>query len=174
MRLSRNGFLGAMMAIGLGLSLAGCSSKNSESATSASTAAAGPTTTVLDQKAAGEAMARLLQYVSDGQYGREWDELHPLQQAFVPKALFVRCAAERLAGIDVTDIKVKETFLERTDVPGTDVMDAQSVAVTIAYVAQAGERKEPSTDTFHAYYVDGRWRWAVNDDVPYKNGECPA
>lgn len=162
------------------LVLAGCAGDDESPAAGTSTstagdvAATGPTTSKpLDQKAAGEFIKQMIEYSSDGQHGRRWDELHPALQAVIPKTLYVKCQTESDPGVEVTKVTVKETYLESTDIPGTTLTNVPSVAVTLELTARIGEREETDTQTAHAFFVDGRWRHAVRDPEPYKSGQCP-
>jgi hypothetical protein len=125
------------------------------------------------KESAGEALERQLDYLGDGQYGRQWEELHPAQREFVDKELFINCYNERLGGIDIEDVDVKEIYDEKVDVPGTDLADVDSKAVTVEVTLSGGGETQSSTDTYHEFLVDGAWRWTLPDVEPYKNGECP-
>jgi hypothetical protein len=147
-------------------------SSSSSSSTTAN-AVAPTTTSTAPLESAEAAFRRLLDYASKGQYGRQWDDLHPAQQAFVNRDLFVRCYSEKLGGLDVTRINVVDTFQEEQSVPGTDVRQVTTgISAEVTYRRDGQE--STSTDTYHEYLVDGRWRWALSDPDAYKRGECPA
>jgi hypothetical protein len=145
-----------------------------EAAPSSSSTTLTPTTRVPSPiESAEAAFRRLLDYASKGQYGRQWDDLHPAQQAFVNRDLFVRCYGEKLGGLDVIRINVVDTFQEEQSVPGTDVRQLTTgISAEVTYRRDGQE--STSTDTYHEYLVDGRWRWALGDPDAYKRGECPA
>ena len=160
------------------LLMAGCGGGDDKPAAAPTTGDARPgatATTPLDEEAAGEMLKAVMTYLSDGQTGRAYDLMHPAQQAIVPKALYMKCAGDDLAGIEISDIKVKETFTEKVDVPGTDLTNVDSVAATITFKGQQGNLDpEEATETFHAFLVDGQWRWTLSDAAAYAGGECPA
>jgi hypothetical protein len=114
------------------------------------------------------------EYVRRGQWAREWDELHPLQQAFIPRDLFVRCSQHRFAVTNFLGVKVTQTARDRVVIDGTD-----QVADAIVITADVRTRVERlAADTFTGTYdevlVGGRWRWTVKGEADaYKRGACP-
>jgi hypothetical protein len=156
------------------LTMVSCSGGNDDSESSADRPSARPTTTAgADPDDAREAFLQQLQYLSDGQYGRAWEAIHPAQQAFVPRDLYIRCAEDRLAGLEVLDADVKEVFTEKHAVEGTE-LEVDSVAITVALKFRASGVETEDTETFHIYFVDGTWRISVTGADSYKQGECPA
>jgi hypothetical protein len=148
----------------------GAGKKAAETPTSVTAGSRTPATT----ETAEAAFRRQLQRLSDGQYGRQWEELHPAQQAFIPKELFVRCIGERIGNADVTGVTIKSTFAERLTVPGTGEQ-ADSTAITAEVAVKAGKLEQKSTDTYHEFLVGGQWKWTASGDVDaYKRGACPA
>lgn len=167
----------ALLALALGLLAGACGGDDGDSAsatTAPGAAAAGPTTTKApSDDDAAEAVQRQFKYLTDGQYGRAWEEIHPAQQGFIPRALYVRCSGDRLGSIQIVDIDVKEVFHEPSAIEGTD-LEPDSVAITLALKYKAGALPEQSdTETFHEFFVDGQWRFSVTGAESYKAGECP-
>ena len=119
------------------------------------------------QETASDAIVRQLQLLSDGDAGALWDELHPAQQAFVPRDLYIRCADEQ--SIELSDIKaLRERAEPSLAIAGTN-LTVPATAVTVEFTF-AGTKQ---TETFHEVDVDGRWRWVLSDPEPYVRGECP-
>jgi hypothetical protein len=120
------------------------------------------------QESASTAAERHFGYVLKGQGGREWDELHPAQQAVVPKDAFIACRQKQ--SITVDSAHAIEEFDEPIDVPevGTAV-PARAVTVEL----KAGDKKQALT--VHEINVDGHWRWILGKDeiAAYKAGTCP-
>lgn len=103
---------------------------------------------------AGDAVKRQLGQVDKGQFGPEWDELHPVQQALVPHDLYIQCSQK--AGIpQVDNIKVPDTYQEDLTIPGTTVK-APSTAVSVSYTVHQGATSANSKATFHEFSVDGK------------------
>src|SRR5579883_1762579 len=71
------------------------------------------------KESAGAALKRQFAELAAGQYGREWDELHPAQQALVSRGLFTECSAR--AGLpQIESVTVKQEYsdpLDLTSVP---------------------------------------------------------
>lgn len=121
---------------------------------------------------AAQAVERHFGYLSDGQYGRLWRELHPAQQQLLPKQNYERCAAE-VPSFEITDVEVTDTYPERITLPGTR-RQVRSVAVTVRLTVVAADGEQRDTDTFHEVKVDHRWRWVLKDDPTlYRDGNCP-
>lgn len=132
----------------LGAALAACGGGSSDKST----------------ETAGDAVKRQFAFISDGQFGREWDELHPADQAVVSRDHFERCGAGKSVNID--SVTVKETYDDTITVAGADTA---SKAVTVEL--KSGSAKD--TRTFHEVMVDGKWRWVIADTSSYSNGKCP-
>jgi len=118
-------------------------------------------------EAPADAVVRLLEYVSDGQWGREWDELHPAHQAIVSRDAWVSCNSD--LSVELEGVTVEEVFDE--PVSAVDIPQGPAKAVTVSYRVNGRE----DTDTFQVLDVDGAWRWVLQDDVlaAYREGRCP-
>lgn len=116
---------------------------------------------------ASEAIVRHLRLLSDGDAGALWDELHPAQQAIVPRDLYIRCAEQQ--SIELSNIRaLRERPEPSLSIDGTN-LTVPATAVTVEFTF-AGTKQ---TETFHEVDVDGRWRWVLSDPEPYVRGECP-
>jgi len=122
---------------------------------------------VAPKESAGAAVSRQLRELTSGQFGREWDELHPAQQQSVGRSQWERCAAAVYLP-ELKGVTVLETYADPIDVP--DVPEKTSMAVTVRMDTSAGQE----TTTFHEVAVGGQWRWVLSDLSPYKDGKCPA
>lgn len=119
------------------------------------------------------ALRRHIAYVDKGQWGRDWDDLHPIQQAIVTKDAYVRCSGKTNRTGSLTVTKVLETYQEEDALPGSPTR-VQSTAITYEIEATSGDRKETGKRTSHYYLVEGKWRWALSDPEAYTAGRCPA
>jgi len=124
----------------------------------------------------GEFFSRRIDYEFKGQFGRSWDELHPGQQALVPRTRYEECrdeASDDIAGVDFKGLKVVETYEDPIDVIGVE--EKTSTAVTVRITVSDGTDSRIITDTFHAIAVDGRWAWILPpaDVRAFKQGVCP-
>lgn len=152
------------------LALAGCGGGDDSVATS--TTAEAPTQSTTTAKPADSpekgvaALKHQFDLISKGQWGRNWDELHPAQQAFIPRERYVECLADE--SFELTDITVLETFEEPMSIDGTDLR-VDSLAITVRITANG----RTETDTFHEVFVDGRWAWVSSDAEMFRDGECP-
>ena len=113
--------------------------------------------------AAADALETQMGYLSDGQYARLYDTLHPAQQELISEDEFVECYHREIDGVDVVGVEVVEEFEEEVDLPGTDLEDQDSVALTVRLTVRQGQQMASDTDTFHEFEVDGDWRFSVKD-----------
>jgi hypothetical protein len=125
----------------------------------------------------GDFFTRRLDYEVKGQFGRSWDELHPGQQALVPRTKYEECrdeVSEQFVGVELESLRVIETYDDPIDALG--VPEKTSTAVTVEVEVTQGSDSETFTDTFHAIAVDGRWVWVLPpaDVRAFRNGVCPA
>jgi len=118
-------------------------------------------------ESAGGALTRQLRLLSDGDHGALWDELHPAQQALIPREQYVRCLS-RIPGYELTDIRIVRTREEEGPIPGTS--ERATISVVTAEFTQNGTKY---TETFYEVNVGGAWRWALADVSGWANGSCP-
>jgi hypothetical protein len=122
-------------------------------------------------ESAESALRRQFDELNKGQFGKEWDELHPAQQAIISREHYIECGAKaNLPTVDSAD--VIETYQEDVTIPGTSVK-ASSIALTVKLELSLGLLKNEATDTYHEVQVDGVWRWALAAPEGYANGNCP-
>jgi hypothetical protein len=104
------------------------------------------------------ALKRQVRLLADGHYDQLWEQLHPAQQAIIPKDAYVRCAGRAAAGRTVKIDKVDGEKDETVTVPGTSVT-AASKAITVELVVD----NQLGPETYHEILVDGTWRFFVTD-----------
>jgi hypothetical protein len=122
-------------------------------------------------EAAVAAFERSVEYVTDGQYGRAYANIHPAQQELFDQATYEQCVREFWAGIEVTDIEVQEVFEEEITIPGTDETTT-TTAITAEITLARGGLEQSDTDTFHEVYVDGQWTFTVSSAEAFAEGRC--
>jgi hypothetical protein len=140
--------------------------------------------TVSGQVAAGsafDAAKRHQALADDGQFGPLWDELVPVQQALVPRDLYLQCRAKanpplfHIQWID--NFKLLDAHTEEVTIPGTNVRLA-STAMALSYTQHYdyGRQSQDLFGTGHEFAIDGQWRWALSGTSidAYKSGNCPS
>lgn len=151
--------------------LAACGGDDSAPAAAPSAARRAPASAGQPTEPAFDAVKRQLDELSKGQYGREWDELHPAQQALVPRDSYVKCAtADGPIGVD--NVKELEHYADSVSIPGT-ALKVDSTAVTVSLTQHRGTQSADQKHTFHEVPLDGQWKWLLADTDPYKSGKCP-
>jgi hypothetical protein len=119
----------------------------------------------------GAALKKQIGWLTSGQYGRAWDQMHPAQQALMSREQYARCAGAR--SIPDFEVTLKEIYDEEVQIPGTEEK-VMSKAVTVE-LRYGGSR---DTDTFHEFLVDGQWRWTASwtdaDVEAIRDGDCPS
>ena len=122
---------------------------------------------------AGEAVKRQLLKLSNGQFGLDWDELHPAQQAVVPRERFVNCSA-RQRFPRIRTMVIREAYSAPLNL--VTVPEKVSTAVTVVVEEVAGETAQTGTDTVQEVNISGRWRWVLSDSAvaAYEQDICPA
>lgn len=111
-----------------------------------------------------------------GQFDREWQTLHPAQQKIVTLDRYVTCSENaELGELNKVDV-VDDYAAPRQSVPGTSLRaTSRAITVKLTFTASAVLKPQTGTFTFHAYWVDGGWRWALQQSAiaVYKHGRCP-
>lgn len=120
---------------------------------------------------AEDALRRGIEYQNARQFGKEWELLPPVQQAFIAQERWIECRTKTPA-VTYSDIKVLESRPEPFTITGTD-MKADSTAITFQVQARAGTLAETQKTTAHLVLIDGRWRIPSNKGDDYKAGRCP-
>lgn len=116
---------------------------------------------------AGDAAVNQYEMAIRDQWGRVWDELHPAQQAVVPRDLYDECQSQ--TRMQDFDISVDETFEETIDV--AELGEVETTAVTLEF--DNGETSQFVTS--HLIEVDGEWKWILPSEAvaSFASGECP-
>ena len=102
-----------------------------------------------------------------GQWGRQWETLHPGQQEVVTRNAFMDCRSDD--SIPEVDVEEVEQYDEQVDVEGVGSVPSTAVTVRVT----SGDEAENMT--VHAIAVDGEWRWTLpaDDYKAYAAGDCP-
>lgn len=119
---------------------------------------------------ADDAVRRQFGYLDKGQWGLQWEEMHPAQQAIVTRECFISDSAEEKTGIEIEVRKILETYEEDIEIPGTDLL-VPSTAVTLKLEVRQGLLSDTITETFHEVLVDGDWRW-LSSNPERISGAC--
>ena len=133
-----------------------------------------PTTVAINLGEAESAILRQFDYVNKGQFGRQWDELHPAHQAIVTKSAFVTCNDDTNFDFNVEIVESYEEFVAVAELGEVD-----TAAVTVNIEGNIGAFGLPgeTTDTFHEILGDdGEWKWVTTQDTldAYAAGNCPS
>jgi hypothetical protein len=108
----------------------------------------------------GVFMTRILREEINGQWSRQWTELHPGHQKLITQAQYVACSREMGTNIATG----KETFhvldVRDESIHVQDVPQKTSKLVTISF-REPG--LTPLTYRLHAVAQDGRWTWILGD-----------
>jgi hypothetical protein len=119
----------------------------------------------------GVFMTRILREEINGQWARQWSELHPGHQKLITRAQYVACS--RGIGTDIGSgrevFHVLAVGDEAIDVAG--VPQRTSKLVTISFSRPGGT---PLTYRLHAVALDGRWVWILGDRfiAQVRHGRC--
>lgn len=134
-------------------------------------AGCGSTGASTPKEGVGIFMTRILREEINGQWSKQWAELHPGHQKLITRAQYVACSKQ--IGTDIA--RGKEAFRvlrvqdEQIHVQG--VPQTSSKLVTISF-------SEPGvaslTYRLHAVAVSGRWAWILGDRflVALTKGRC--
>jgi hypothetical protein len=143
------------------LALVGCGS-NHATATPKNSA-----TPVSQKETAAHFVVRVNKYLRDGQFGRAWNVLHPLQRKRVTAEKFAGCWPRDPADTPNAEYRVRAVYPEQWSVAGSPGQ-RPATAVTVAVISRAAlENGEPvesevSRFTQHAFRVRGRWAWILS------------
>jgi hypothetical protein len=164
--------------LGLLATMTGCSSsKETVTATvaKASTAATSTTaTTAAPSETLDAFYKRVLGYAAKGQWGREWEAMHPGQQRYVTRDKYTACANESVAELpEVLSIELVKVHDDPIDAKG--VPQKSSKAVTYKVTMKVGGQKETSTEKSRVVLVEDHWKWVMSDSelAGYGKDRCP-
>lgn len=159
--------LGVVVVLVIGLAVILTRGGNTKTTTKASNPVAA--------NSAQAALGRLFDQLTKAQFAAAWDDLHPAQQAFIPRDLYVRCTQQRSGDTHIVGARQAGVYSVRTGVPGTTLRAQPSTAITARVTYRQGTQPpQTRTATFYEFLVSGRWRWIATGDVDaYKRGACP-
>jgi hypothetical protein len=118
----------------------------------------------------GAFVKRHLEYEVKGEWGRDWDVLHPLHQGVITRSQYVYCREGELNYKGNETVRVEETYDNPIDVPGIPPARIMRASVEILSPGQ----RAGSTFTDHAVKVKGAWRWILDGTEVdyYARGKC--
>jgi hypothetical protein len=119
----------------------------------------GSSTAASPDKTVGLFMTRILREELNGQWARQWNDLHPAHKQLITRAQYVACSRSMGTNIGTGDetyrvLAVKDEPIDVFAVPQRD-----SKVVTIQYRSPLSNAV-PRYD-MHAVAVDGRWTWIL-------------
>jgi hypothetical protein len=152
---------------------AGCGGDGDESA---GTTTAGTTTTEEPEQDAGEFMKELYEQRLRGQYGREWETLHPAQQKIVTRNRYDACGRQSDNGAGTRiETEVVDTYEEPVLVKGSGTVNSTAVTLRFTYNNPLTGKQAEEHQTLHAVQVGGEWKWILSPAGydSYAKGNCP-
>ena len=120
----------------------------------------------------GDFASDVIEQLSNGQFGRAWETMHPAQQEFVDRDFYVECAQGSAPAMELVDVETVEVYEEEATIPGTDTT-ANATAVTYRAEVTSGGDTQSFTDTTRLFEVEGDWRWAWAGADAARDGQCP-
>ena len=92
------------------------------------------------------------------EWAKEWRLLVPDQQQFIPRGIFIPCAASWL-GVNpkVTDLQFVRTYKTPRPIPGAADRSSRPITAVDERISYADGGAENYTDEIVA--VNGHWRW---------------
>ncbi len=119
----------------------------------------------------GTFMSRILREELNGQWNKQWTELHPGHQKLISQSQYVTCS--RGVGTAVATGRERFTVLDVVDDPihVRGIPQTTSKLVTIR-VLEPGTA--PLTYRLHAVADDGHWTWILGDRflAQIERGDC--
>jgi hypothetical protein len=119
-------------------------------------------------------LIQALKYLSLGQYGREYDLLHPGQKKLIPRQRFVGCWMKSVPHFDLISIKKIDEYRDPIRLLGVSQRVSQAVTFRITLRSSTGTT-ETFNQTWNAVWVGSRWTWVLqNASVrAFVRGACP-
>jgi hypothetical protein len=172
----RSLLLTGVFAIGITMGLTACGGSN-EVVTVTQTVTGATATEPSEaspEESAGVFTKRHLEYEIAGQFGRAWDELHPVHQKLLTRSQYDSCSRREPPFAGNETIEVKETYDDPIDVPGIPQHESKAITVEVREPFEGGSATKQKA-TVHAVNVAGGWRWILSEDAAdsYRRGECP-
>jgi hypothetical protein len=130
----------------------------------------------MPEQDAGDYMKELTERALRGQYGRNWETLHPAHQAVVTREKYDSCERQSNESLGTKiDIAVVETYEEPVLVKGSGTVDSTAITLRFTYDNPLTGEEVQEHATVHAVAVDGEWRWILTpqDYDAYAKGTCP-
>jgi hypothetical protein len=122
-------------------------------------------------------MKELIQQALRGQYGRNWETLHPVHQAVVSRERYDTCESDSEESVGATKINVAlvDTYEEPVRVEGDGTVDSTAVTLRFTYNNPLTGKPAEEHTTVHAVAVGGEWKWILTpkDYAAYRKGQCP-
>lgn len=134
------------------------------------------TASPVSSESAAAFLAQTVRELFEGQYDRAWEGLYPDQQRIAPLDRYVACTEQGAALIgELKSITLIDSYRAPAQrIPGTTKV-ASSTAVTFRIRSTVLGHLRSETDTFHAYRLNGHWRWTLEQAsvAAYRAHHCP-
>jgi hypothetical protein len=142
------------------------------------TQAGGTTTTsaLKPDEDAGDFIQEIFQRSLRGQYGRNWETLHPAHQKVVSREKYDACESQDDESVAAKiSVDVLETYEEPVLLEGSGTVDSTAVTLRFSYDNPLTGKPAEEHATVHAVAVDGEWKWILRpeDYGAYVKGDCP-
>jgi hypothetical protein len=161
----------------LGVACGGGNGDGEEAQSAATNGEAGTTTESKPEQDASAFMKELTERSLRGQYGRNWESLHPAHQAVVTRDKYDSCEREsnESTGATKISIDVEDTYEEPVRVEGEGMVDSTAVTLRLTYDNPLTGKPAEEHGTAHAVPVEGEWKWILTDGdyKAYAKGQCP-
>ena len=108
----------------------------------------------------GTFMTRILREEIQGQWARQWSELHPGHQRLITRAQYVACSREMQTDIATGGEVFHVLDVQNDPIHIQGVPQRTSKLVTITF-RQRGKTSGGLTYRLHAVAVGGRWTWIL-------------
>ena len=108
----------------------------------------------------GVFMTRILREEINGQWAKQWSELHPGHQQLISRVQYVTCSRAMRTNIATGKeaFHVLDVHDEPIDVKGVPQKTSKLVTISFRVPGTA-----PLTYRLHAVAVDGHWTWILGD-----------
>ena len=112
------------------------------------------------KESVGVFMTRILREEIQGQWARQWSELHPGHQRLITRAQYVACSREMQTNIATGGEVFHVLDVQDDPIHIQGVPQRTSKLVTITF-HQRGKASGGLTYRLHAVAVGGRWSWIL-------------
>jgi hypothetical protein len=134
------------------------------------------TTAVEPEQEAGDFIKQLFQRSLRGQYGRNWETLHPAHQKVVSREMYDECERDDEDSVATKiDVDVEETYEEPVLLKGAGTVKSTAVTLRFSYDNPLTGKPVEEHTTVHAVAVGREWKWILRpkDYDAYVKGNCP-